>query len=92
MTTVGKSHLAVTLSNLQREAREAGLMGEDENLTYERGSRVNGVTAHLWVGQRGTHAPFLPKWSLRHTQREHLLMMEAACAALHAARMARAAK
>lgn len=92
MTTVTKSHLEVALTNLRREAVVCGLMGEDEKLTYEKGSRVNGVTAHLWVGQRGAHAPFVPKWTLRHTQREHILMIEAATAALFALRMHKAGR
>jgi hypothetical protein len=67
-------------------------MGEDEKLTYEKGSRVNGIEARLWVGHRGSHAPFMPKWTMRHTQREHILMIEAASAALFALRMLNASK
>jgi hypothetical protein len=89
MTTVGRTHLAAVLENLEREAKAAGLMGQDEKLSYERGSRVNGITANLWVGQRGTHAPFVPKWTLRHSQREQLLMMESVAYALFALRMSK---
>jgi hypothetical protein len=92
MTTVTKSHLEVALTNLRREAVACGLMGEDEKLTYEKASRVNGVPAYLWVGHRGAHAPFVPKWTLRHTQREHILMMEAVSAALFTLRQLNASK
>jgi hypothetical protein len=92
MTTVTKSHLEIALTNLRREAVACGLMGEDETLTYEKGSRVNGVTAMLWVGSRGHHAPFVPRFTLRNTQREQILMIEAASYSLFTLRMHNMAK
>lgn len=89
MTTATKNHLEIALINLRREALEAGLMAEDDKLIYDKGNRVNGISGELWLGREGTRASFVPRFTLRNTQREHILMMESATTALRAARLFR---
>jgi len=81
------SHLEMALTNLREEAVKAGLMGDDERLIYERGSKTNGVAPHLTVGDRSRTCAFVPRFTLKTTQREAILMMEASYTTLRALRM-----
>lgn len=85
MARVTKEHLDRALTNLKRNAVDARLMAEGEPLIYERGVASGGVPAAVYVGRRGSHAGFLPRFTLDQSQREQVAIMEAVSIALYAA-------
>jgi hypothetical protein len=53
-----------TLDTLRTLAIKAGLMTEDQKLIYESGVAAGGVPPAVWLDQRGTDVPFLPKFEV----------------------------
>lgn len=84
MARVTKDHLDRALTNLKRNAVEARLMSRDDALIYDRGVAAGGVPAAVYVGRRGSHAGFVPRFTLDQSQREQVAIMEAISAALFA--------
>ena len=82
---VTKHQIEMAVTHLRDAAIGAGLMDEKERLIYEAGVTSGGVTAKLWVGRRGTHAHFVPMFTLDNTKREQLLIMQTAARALRCA-------
>lgn len=87
MAAVTKEHMDHALKFLRHEATEAGLMDAEDILIYDRGVRAGGVPPALYVGRRGDHCTFLPRFTTDTTQREVLLVLEAVTFALRTLRL-----
>lgn len=82
---ISKQDIELAVTHLRDAAIGAGLMQENEALIYEAGVASGGVTANLWVGRRGSHAHFVPYFTLDNTKREQVLIMRTAARALRCA-------
>lgn len=79
---MSKEHVFSALEHLASEAVAAGLMDENETLIWDRGVKAGGVPPALYVGGRGNVCTFMPRFTLKTTEREAILAMEAVTYAL----------
>lgn len=84
-----KFWINIHLNNLAGQAMSLGLMSRSDTLTYEPGSRVNGIAPGVWIitddeKRRRASPDFLPRFTLKHTAKDVELALESAYRALFA--------
>jgi len=65
------------LETLRLRAIRVGLMTEDQKLIYDSGVAAGGVAPAVWLDERGTDVPFLPKFEIINRREQYAIIQGA---------------